>query len=100
MLRTKELFEKKCKRCGKIFRTDKKGAYVCDSCQNENKIANSKKYSKDAPPFTGFTLTQITRIIKRYNREHNTRYSYGRFVNEIYLGRIKGKDLRIKADEY
>lgn len=99
MLWTKDLFEKKCKRCGKIFRTDKKGAYVCPSCQNENKIANSKKYRKDALPFTGFTLTQITRILKRYNSEHNTRYSYGQFVNEIYLGRIMEKDLRVSLSE-
>lgn len=98
MLRTKDLYEKTCKRCKKVFRTDKKGAYVCPSCQREDKIVNSKKpekTEKKAPPLSGFSLMQMQRIIRRYNQKHNTRYSYGQFVNAIYLGQITGKDLRV-----
>lgn len=98
MLRTKDLYEKTCKRCKKVFRTDKKQAYICTACQREDKILNSKKPEKTekaAPPFTGFSLMQMQRIIRRYNQKHGTNYSYGRFVCAIYLGQISKRDLRV-----
>lgn len=98
MLRSKDLYEKTCKRCKKVFRTDKKQAYVCPSCQREDKIVNSKKpikTEKQAPPLTGFSLMQIQRLYPRYNKEHGTDYDYGYFVNAIYLGQITEKDLRV-----
>lgn len=98
MLKTKEnLFEKTCKKCGKIFHTDKKKAYVCPSCLKKNvrdhldsyrqeaKREDEKRKKKNA---ANIPLMEMLKIINRYNRENGTNYSYGRFCELVNRGEI------------
>ena len=83
-----EIFTKTCKRCGELFDTEHKCAYVCDNCKSGKKP--SKRVS------TGeFDLMRMTRLLKRYNNIHGTNLTYGQFVNEIQSGRILKVELRV-----
>lgn len=99
MLRTKELFEKTCKDCGKIFRTDKKTAYICPTCKKLKKAENSRKNSK---MFCGVkikpnknnkkqsqSIFDTIKKLESYNKKYGTKYTYGQFVLQTYLGNIQ-----------
>ena len=104
MLRTKDLFEKTCTKCGKVFRTDKERAYVCPTCQKENKRQQEKsvrseirerenylkkQVQKQAPTDLPLDVIKSARIVDKYNREHGTNYTYGQFVLALKNGKIK-----------
>ena len=101
MLRTKDLFEKTCKDCGKVFRTDKKGSYICPSCKKFKKAEVDKrryeeirgvkikpraenKYERETDALFAFV-----RKMERYNKENGTRYSYGQFEDMLHRRKIK-----------
>jgi len=91
ILRTKDLFEKTCRTCGQIFRTDKARAYVCPICQRKTANDNLKSYrkkAKDKSKIPAISITEMTRIIENYNREHKTRYTYGQFCAKVNSGEI------------
>lgn len=108
MLRSKELYEKKCKHCNLIFRTDNDKATSCPSCkikaEKEYQKAYRDSHKKEAkeyreqykkkPPTEIIPLREYTAIIKKYNDLHKTSYSYGQFVLLQFLGKITEEDLK------
>lgn len=100
MLKSKDLFEKTCTKCGKVFKTDKAGAYVCPTCQKENKRQyeksirseireREKRIKKQVPTDLPVDVIKSAKVIEKYNREHGTNYSYGKFVEAVKNGKIK-----------
>lgn len=101
IFRTKDLFEKKCKDCGKVFRTDKKRATVCGECKSyktavKNKKKNEEYRSIKIPPRAENkyeretdALFEYVRHVDRYNKEHGTQYTYGQFEDKLHNGKIK-----------
>ena len=86
MLRTKNLYERTCTKCNKVFRTDKKTASVCPSCQK----AEFKSYRREAEEKSKrktkektLSLRECAAIIEKYNREHKTCYTYGTFPKHL-----------------
>lgn len=100
MLRTKDLFEKTCKDCGKVFRTDKKKAYICSSCKKRRKAKSNKKRNEECRSIKikpraenkyvreTDALFEFVRRVDRYNEEHGTRYTYGQFEDAVHRGKI------------
>lgn len=99
MLKSNDLYVKKCKDCGLTFRTDRPMLRLCSSCRtgHRKKIimserAKRKKPKKDIYGITGLpflTIDEMCKVIRAYNREHNTNYTYGRFVEAMRQGKIK-----------
>lgn len=98
MLRTKDLFERTCKDCGKVFRTDKKNGQFCPSCKKKRRQKSQKEYrsglkSTKPKPERKYVretdaLFAFVRKVDRYNAEHGTRHSYGQFENAVHNGKI------------
>ena len=100
MLRTKDLFERTCKDCGKVFRTDKKRGQFCPTCKKHRKAESSKKQNEECKsikpkpkPERGYVretdaLFAFIRKMDRYNAEHGTGLSYGQFEDGIHSGKI------------
>lgn len=101
MLRTKDLFEKTCKDCGKVFRTDKKKGQFCPTCKKHRKAELSKKQNEECKsikpkpkPERGYVretdaLFAFVRRVDRYNKEHGTSLTYGQFVDKVNSGVIR-----------
>ena len=68
-----KLFDLKCAECGKIFRNPNENEKFCPECK---KIKDKKKRK----PKASKTILQITRDLEKYNKEHKTRLSYGKYV--------------------
>ena len=103
MLKSKELIEKTCKDCGKVFRTDRKNGQFCPSCKKKRRQKSQKEYrsglkSTKPKPERKYVretdaLFAFVRKVDRYNTEHGTRYSYGQFVDGIHNGKIVAKEI-------
>lgn len=101
MLRNKDLFEKTCKDCGKVFRTDKKGSYICPSCKKFKKTEDNRKRNAEVrgvkikpraeSKYERETdvLFAFVRDMDRYNKENGTCYSYGQFEDMLHRRTIK-----------
>ncbi|MBO5019059.1 MAG: hypothetical protein J6D52_00185 [Clostridia bacterium] len=100
-MRIKDLFDKTCKDCGKVFKTDRKNAYICPTCKKLKKAEVNKrqcaevrgvkikpraenKYERETDALVAFV-----RLVDRYNKEHGTRYSYGQFENALHNRKIR-----------
>lgn len=68
-----QLFDLKCAECGKVFRNPDENERLCPECR-KIKIKNKPK------PKINKTISQIIRELKKYNKEHKTRLSYGQYV--------------------
>ena len=72
-----KLFDLKCAECKKVFRNPDENERLCPECK---KIKESKKKSKTKP---NKTIWQITKELEKYNREHRTILSYGKYVSSV-----------------
>ena len=68
-----KLFDLKCAECHKVFRNPNENERLCPECK---KIKDKKKRK----PKASKTILQITRDLEKYNKEHKTRLSYGKYV--------------------
>lgn len=76
-----KLFDLKCTECGKIFRNPDENERFCPECK---KIKESKKKPKQkAKSIKSKSIWQITRELEKYNKEHGTWLSYGKYVGLI-----------------
>lgn len=74
----KKVYKKVCKRCKTGFETEVCQRQICDQCRQEEKFAGCNKPTRSRNGvFESLSLMEITRLIKRYNKEHRTEYSYG-----------------------
>lgn len=99
MLKENNLYVKKCKDCGLTFRTDRPREKLCSSCRAKHKRekileerAKWKRPKNNIYNMTGtpaLSINEIVRVISIYNQEHNTDYTYGRFVFAMQEGKIK-----------
>lgn len=97
MMASKELYNKVCGKCKRVFTTDKQRATFCPSCKAERKKAADKKQQeqykklkKKAKAFhVDIPLLEYTAIIEKYNREHKTHYTYGQFTMLLHNGKIE-----------
>ena len=71
-----KLFDLKCAECHKVFRNPDENERLCPECK---KIKESKKKAKQKAK-TNKSILQITRELEKYNKEHKTRLSYGKYV--------------------
>ena len=69
-----KLFDLRCAECHKVFRNPDENERFCPECK---KIKKSKKKAKSK---ANKTIWQITRELEKYNREHRTMLSYGKYV--------------------
>lgn len=100
MAKKVELFEKVCRQCGKVFRTDNERVRLCLSCKEHNKKLDTQRNIKERKKFKienkkitkSFSLLEITRLLEKYNKEHGTKYTYGQFVKLISLKQIELKE--------
>ena len=73
-----KLFDLKCVECGKIFRNPNENERFCPECK---KIKEGRKKPKQkAKSVKSKSILQITRELKKYNKEHRTMLSYGEYV--------------------
>lgn len=99
MIRNNNLYVKNCKDCGLIFRTDKPKVQLCSSCRqgHRRKTILSERKTRKKPKSAASNLTglpalsmnEMLCVIRSYNKEHNTNYTYGRFVDATRQGKIK-----------
>ena len=76
-----KLFDLKCAECGKIFRNPNETERFCPECK---KIKESKKKAKTKIKTNeSKTVLQITRELEKYNKEHGTWLSYGKYVGLV-----------------
>lgn len=71
-----KLFDLKCAECHKVFRNPNENERLCPECK---KIKESKKKARQKAK-SNKSILQITRELKKYNKEHGTRLSYGQYV--------------------
>lgn len=84
----------KCPNCGKAKPDD--GYRACEKCRELQRIyqkrAKEKQKLKGKPsnkkPMQG--LDDTLADLRKYNEEHGTRLSYGRYTSMVRQGRIKG----------
>ena len=73
-----KLFDLKCVECYKFFRNPNENERLCPECkkikENKNKAKQKTKSIKSK------SVLQVTRELEKYNREHGTRLSYGKYV--------------------
>ena len=69
-----KLFDLRCVECYKVFRNPNENERFCPECKN---IKKSKKKAKQK---ANKTIFQITRELEKYNKEHRTMLSYGKYV--------------------
>ena len=74
-----KLFDLKCAECHKVFRNPDENERLCPEC---NKIRENKKKLK-VKAKTNKTVLQITRELEKYNKEHGTWLSYGKYVGLV-----------------
>lgn len=99
MLKSNDLYVKNCRDCGLTFRTDRPKVKLCSSCRTGHRKktimserAKRKKPKKDIYGITGLpflTIDEMCKVIRSYNQQHNTNYTYGRFVLALREGRIE-----------
>lgn len=101
LLRTKDLFVKNCKDCGKVFRTDKAKARFCPECKKLKKAEDNRKRNAEVRSIKikpraenkyereTDALFAFVRNVDRYNKENGTRYSYGQFEDAVHNRKIK-----------
>ena len=89
-----------CVDCGHTFTAKTKRALRCEECRQTHlrnyKAANqaryrSLNYSKNkarrkAPPRS---ICEVLREMERYNKAHNTHYTYGQYVSLMETGKIE-----------
>ena len=97
MLRSKDLYQKKCKDCNLIFRTDNDKVTVCPSCKHKAEREYQKAYREQLKKIKKQTLEAIplreyTAIIENYNKKHKTNYTYGQFTLLVNCGKINFKE--------
>ena len=96
MAKKVELYEKVCRQCGKVFKTDNEREKICLSCKLHNKrVDNQRRASQHKKPKVkrnflaeAIPIREFTGIIERYNQRHGTRYSYGQFQQKVTDGTI------------
>ena len=71
-----KLFDLKCAECYKFFRNPNENERFCPECK---KIKESRKKPKQKEK-SNKSIWQITRELEKYNKEHGTRLSYGKYV--------------------
>lgn len=74
-----KLFDLKCAECNKVFRDPNENERLCPECK---KIKESKKKPKQKAK-SNKSILQITRELEKYNREHRTMLSYGKYVDLV-----------------
>ena len=84
----KEKKIKKCRNCGRQFRTQSKNRTLCDWCKAE-KLYNPNKYKNNKQNEANRPIINYTGIVVRYNQKHGTNYSYGQFVSLDHTKKIK-----------
>ena len=76
-----KLFDLKCADCGKIFRNPDENERFYPEC---NKIKESRKKPKQkAKSNKNKSILQITRELEKYNKEHGTWLSYGKYIGLV-----------------
>lgn len=71
-----KLFDLKCAECYKFFRNPNENERLCPECKKTKE--SRKKPKQKAKP--NKSIWQITRELEKYNREHRTMLSYGKYV--------------------
>lgn len=56
---------------------------------SQQKRELKKRVKKQAPMDLPVDVIKSARIVEKYNREHGTNYSYGKFVEAVKNGKIK-----------
>ena len=71
-----KLFDLKCAECYKVFRNPDENERLCPECK---KIKESKKKARQKSKSIK-SILQVTRELEKYNKEHRTMLSYGKYV--------------------
>ena len=76
-----KLFDLKCAECYKVFRNPDENERFCPECK---KIKESKnKARQKAKSIKSKSILQVTRELEKYNKEHRTMLSYGKYVSLV-----------------
>ena len=76
-----KLFDLKCVECGKVFRNPDENERLCLECK---KIKEGRKKPKQkAKSVKSKSIYQITRELEKYNKEHGTWLSYGKYIGLV-----------------
>lgn len=73
-----------CKDCGKGFETESKNKSFCDDCVKRRKRERWQRKNEEnkKPKFSTkkLSIREVVKMLDKYNKKHNTNYSYGYFV--------------------
>ena len=88
----KEVYTRTCCRCKCEYKSSAKKSYVCPDCKRERERATLKQRNENCKkpkviahyrPAADVGIFRFVRIVDRYNTEHGTSYSYGKFVQLV-----------------
>ena len=76
-----KLFDLKCAECGKIFRNPDENERFCPECKKIKE--NKKKQKPKVKTNKSKSIWQIVRELEKYNKEHGTWLSYGKYIGLV-----------------
>lgn len=90
-------YTKVCIECGFEFETKSKRVKLCEDCRKQKSAEHSKEQTEQSKKpkaktkneSKGIPLIEYTAIVERYNKEHGTSYTYGKFEELVRTGKIK-----------
>ena len=77
-------FRKVCSCCGDPFETDRANIKYCSECAQTQTEENRKNRTK-----ANKGIYSDLRKLKRYNDQHVTNLSYGKYTLALFLGKVK-----------
>ena len=84
-----------CKDCGRVFEWPNPNKRFCPACagMREKKRNHEYKEKQKSLKFKktpiNYSISEIVRMLEKYNRENKTRYTYGQFSELVRAGTIK-----------
>lgn len=80
----------RCKQCGREIKYAGRNRKYCDSCRKERRRSAGREYKIKCKckSFSNKTLDETLSDLRAYNKRHNTRLSYGKYIAERNGGRL------------
>lgn len=93
----------KCIWCGALFEAKSTKRLYCDDCKKAARLKSIKKCKSRAQKVKRLgkptlSLKKVLSLQEQYNRENNTRHSYGQFVALLEQGKIKTEEAKTKHE--
>ena len=89
------LYKRACKCCGVKFYHSMSNKQYCPDCSNKKNRKPKRREMKIQQckhKTINLSISELTQLIESYNRDHNTCYTYGQFINLLSSNKINLKE--------